>query len=178
MKLTVLLSGNGHLRVTLEVSTAARVSASVGLAVGAIGLYSPRMRAGGLATLDAVLNLTAAVLLSLGFLFIRQRRIARHRACMLGAFGVSVGFLVTYIVHHLQVGSVPYRGHGAWRALYFAILIPHVMLAAAVVPLAVTTITRALRGRFVQHKRIARWTLPIWLYVSVSGVLVYLMLYH
>ena len=136
------------------------------------------MRAGGLATLDALLNLTAALLLSLGFFFIRRRQIERHRACMLGAFGVSVAFLVTYLVHHAQVGSVPYRGTGIWRGVYLAILIPHVLLAAAVVPLALVTITRALKGRFPLHKRVARWTLPVWLYVSVSGVVVYLMLYH
>jgi uncharacterized membrane protein YozB (DUF420 family) len=132
----------------------------------------------GLASVNALLNLTAAVLLTLGFVFIRRRQIERHRFCMLSAFGVSVVFLITYLIHHAQVGSVAYRGHGIWRGVYFVILVPHVMLAAAVVPLAVTTIHRALKGRFVRHKRIARWTLPIWLYVSVSGVVVYWMLYR
>jgi putative membrane protein len=135
------------------------------------------MPVSSLATVDAALNATAAVLLSLGFFFIRRRQIERHRLCMLSAFGVSVAFLVTYLVHHAQVGSVPYRGQGIARMVYFAILIPHVVLAAAVVPLALTTLGRALKGRFELHKRIARWTLPIWLYVSVSGVVVYWMLY-
>lgn len=97
---------------------------------------------------------------------------------MLTAFGFSVAFLAVYLTHHAQVGSVPFRGTGWSRVVYFALLIPHVILATAVVPLAVTTIRRGLSGRVQEHRRIARKTLPIWLYVSVTGVLVYLMLYH
>jgi uncharacterized membrane protein YozB (DUF420 family) len=118
------------------------------------------------------------VLLLLGFVFIRQKKVAQHRACMLGAFGISTVFLVCYLIHHAQVGSVPFRGTGALRTLYFAILIPHVILAAAVVPMALTTIYRGLRGDVPRHKPLARVTLPVWLFVSLSGVAVYLMLYQ
>lgn len=131
-----------------------------------------------LPTLNAILNSLSALLLVLGFVFIKQKKIAAHRACMLGALGVSTVFLACYLVHHWQVGSVPFKGTGALRALYFAILIPHVLLAIAVVPLALTTISRGLKGQVDRHKRLARVTLPIWLFVSVSGVAVYLMLYQ
>lgn len=131
-----------------------------------------------LPAVNAVLNSTAAVLLVLGFVFIKQKKIAQHRACMLAAFGVSTVFLVCYLIHHARVGSVPFRGTGAARALYFAILVPHVLLAAAVVPMAVTTIYRGLKGNVVKHRPLARVTLPVWLFVSVSGVVVYLMLYQ
>ncbi len=131
-----------------------------------------------LPTLNALLNSLSALLLVLGFVFIKQKKIALHRACMLGALGVSTVFLACYLVHHWQVGSVPFKGKGALRALYFAILIPHVLLAIAVVPLALTTISRGLKGQLDRHKRLARVTLPIWLFVSVSGVAVYLMLYR
>ena len=129
------------------------------------------------ATTNAVFNLTSAVLLSVGYGCIRRRRIQAHRASMLGAFAASALFLVGYIIHHAQVGSVPYEGTGALRVLYFGLLIPHVLLAGPVLPLALFTIYRGLTGRFPEHRAIARWTLPVWLYVSVSGVLVYLMLY-
>ncbi|HEX2873780.1 MAG TPA: DUF420 domain-containing protein [Polyangiaceae bacterium] len=131
-----------------------------------------------LPTLNAILNSLSALLLVLGFVFIKQKKIAQHRACMLGALGVSTAFLISYLIHHWQVGSVPFKGTGAWRALYFAILIPHVLLAIAVVPLALTTISRGLKSQVERHKRLARVTLPIWLFVSVSGVAVYLMLYQ
>lgn len=131
-----------------------------------------------LPTLDALFNACAAVCLVLGYMFIRRRNIAAHRASMLTAFGFSVAFLATYLTHHAQVGSVPFHGTGLWRVAYFVLLIPHVLLAIAVVPLALTTIVRGLSGRVPEHRRIARKTLPIWLYVSVTGVLVYLMLYH
>ena len=131
-----------------------------------------------LPTVNATLNGLAAVLLSAGWLFIRRRRIAAHRACMVSAFTVSSLFLISYVAYHLQVGSVRYTGTGWTRTLYFCILITHVILAAAIVPLALVTITRAARGQYERHKRIARITLPIWLYVSVTGVIVYLMLYH
>ncbi len=131
-----------------------------------------------LPAVNAILNSIAALLLLLGFVFIKQKKIAQHRACMLGAFGVSTVFLVCYLIHHAQVGSVPFRGSAALRPIYFAILVPHVILAAAVVPLALTTIYRALKGDVAKHKRLARITLPVWLFVSVSGVAVYLMLYQ
>jgi uncharacterized membrane protein YozB (DUF420 family) len=131
-----------------------------------------------LPTLNAALNSLAGLLLLLGFVFIKQKKIAQHRACMLAAFGVSAAFLVSYLVHHAQVGSVPFQGPAALRPVYFAILVPHVILAAAVVPLALTTIYRGLKGNVVKHRPLARVTLPIWLFVSVSGVVVYLMLYQ
>jgi len=131
-----------------------------------------------LATLNATLNAACAVCLLTGFMLVKRRRLAAHRVCMLIAFSFSSLFLITYVLHHLQVGSVPFRGEGAWRGIYFAILIPHIVLAAPIVPLALFTLYRGWTGRLVQHKRIARWTLPLWLYVSVSGVLVYAMLYH
>ncbi|RYZ03685.1 MAG: DUF420 domain-containing protein [Myxococcales bacterium] len=131
-----------------------------------------------LPAVNAILNSISALLLVLGFVFIKQKKIAQHRACMLSALGVSAVFLVCYVIHHAQVGSVPFKGSGALRYLYFAILIPHVLLAAAVVPLALVTVSRGLKGRVDKHKRIARVTLPVWLFVSVSGVVVYLMLYQ
>lgn len=131
-----------------------------------------------LPTLNAILNSLAGALLIAGFVFIKQKKIAQHRACMLAALAVSAAFLTSYLIHHAQVGSVPYKGPAALRPLYFAILIPHVLLAVTVVPLALTTIYRGLKGRLVQHKSLARVTLPIWLFVSVSGVVVYLMLYQ
>jgi uncharacterized membrane protein YozB (DUF420 family) len=139
-----------------------------------------------LPTLNAILNTTSALLLALGFVFIKQKKIPQHRACMLAAFGVSCAFLVSYVIHHLRVGSVPFTGPAALRPVYFAILVPHVLLAISVVPLAVTTIARGLKTQMPaasnvdveRHRRLARVTLPIWLFVSVSGVVVYLMLYR
>jgi putative membrane protein len=131
-----------------------------------------------LATLNAALNATSAVLLASGYAMIRRRRIAAHRAFMIAAWIVSVMFLASYTVYHVFAGSRPYAGTGWLRGVYFVILISHVVLAAAVVPLAVTTLVRGLASRFEAHVRIARWTLPIWLYVSVTGVVVYVMLYR
>lgn len=131
-----------------------------------------------LPAINAVLNSTAALLLVLGFWFIKQRNIPAHKRCMLSAFGVSTVFLVCYLIHHYQVGSIPFRHGGPWRVLYFAILIPHVLLAAAVVPMALVTISRGLKGQFLRHKALARVTFPVWLFVSISGVVVYLMLYQ
>ncbi|HXK19464.1 MAG TPA: DUF420 domain-containing protein [Polyangiaceae bacterium] len=131
-----------------------------------------------LPTVNALLNSTAGVLLLLGFVAIKRKKIALHRACMLAAFVVSCVFLVCYVIHHLRVGSVPFRGPAALRPVYFAILVPHVLLAIAVVPLALTTISRGLKGNIAKHRPLARVTLPIWLFVSVSGVVVYLMLYR
>lgn len=131
-----------------------------------------------LPTLNAALNATSAVLLLLGWVLILRRKIDAHRRAMLSAFGCSIVFLVSYLVYHFQVGSVKFQGTGAVRTVYFAILLTHTVLAAAVPFLAVVTLSRALARRFDRHKRIARWTLPIWLYVSVTGVVVYWMLYQ
>jgi uncharacterized membrane protein YozB (DUF420 family) len=131
-----------------------------------------------LPALNATLNATSAVLLLTGYYFIRTGRRDRHRACMLSALVVSAAFLTSYVVYHAQVGSVPFQKTGPIRAVYFTILITHVVLAAAIVPLALVTVSRALASRFDRHRRVARWTLPLWLYVSVTGVVVYLMLYR
>lgn len=131
-----------------------------------------------LPTLNAALNATSAVLLVIGYLLIRARRIAAHRRAMLSAFTCSIVFLISYLVYHFQVGSVRFQGTGAVRTAYFAILLTHTVLAAAVPVLATITLSRALARRFDRHKKIARWTLPIWLYVSVTGVVVYWMLYQ
>lgn len=131
-----------------------------------------------LPAVNATLNALSAVLLFVGWLFIRRRNVPRHRACMLAAFTTSALFLTSYLVYHANVGSVPFTGQGTIRIVYFAILITHVILAAAIVPLALVTLSRALARRFDRHRRIARWTLPIWLYVSVTGVVIYVMLYR
>ena len=131
-----------------------------------------------LPTVNAALNAIAAVLLLIGYREIRRGRIARHRAAMIAACGISALFLVSYVTYHVHAGSRPFTGQGPIRIVYFTILISHVILAAAILPLALVTLTRALRERFDRHRAIARWTLPIWLYVSVTGVAVYLMLYH
>ena len=131
-----------------------------------------------LPTLNAALNALSALLLAVGWRLIRARRIVAHRRTMWSALAVSSAFLVSYLVYHFQVGSVRFQGAGAIRVLYFAILISHTLLAAAVPPLALVTLSRALGRRFDRHRAIARWTLPIWLYVSVTGVVVYWMLYQ
>jgi len=128
--------------------------------------------------LNAALNALAGMLLATGYVFIRQRRIRAHRACMIAAFVTSALFLTSYVVYHAQVGSRPFPGTGIARTVYFAILVPHVILAAAVLPMALVTLRRGLRRDDVRHRRIARWTLPIWLFVSVTGVVVYVMLYQ
>jgi len=131
-----------------------------------------------LPSVNAGLNATAAVLLVWGYTLIRRRRIAQHRKVMQTAFVVSCLFLVCYLVYHYQVGSVRFPKTGAIKTLYLAILGTHTLLAAAVPVLAIITLRRAQSARYDAHRRIARWTLPIWLYVSVTGVVVYLMLYH
>ncbi len=131
-----------------------------------------------LPTLNAVLNATSAVLLACGYRFIRRREIRAHRACMIAAFGVSVLFLISYLTYHYQVGSVRFPGTGWLRGIYLTILATHTVLAASVPPLAIITLSRAVGERFDKHRRLARWTLPIWMYVSVTGVIVYWMLYH
>ncbi len=135
------------------------------------------MSLASLPALNAALNASSAALLLSGYRFIRRRRIAAHRACMILALLASTLFLASYLYYHARVGSVPFRGRGLVRAAYFAILISHTVLAAAILPLAAVTVARAARADFGRHARIARVTLPIWLYVSVTGVVVYLMLY-
>ena len=131
-----------------------------------------------LPTVNAVLNSTSAVLLACGFAMIRRRRVTAHRACMIAAFAASLLFLTSYTIYHAQAGSHPFPGHGIARPIYFAILISHVTLAALILPMAILTLTRALRAQYAQHRKVARWTLPIWLYVSVTGVVIYVMLYR
>ena len=131
-----------------------------------------------LPTVNAILNGIAAVFLVVGWVLIRRRRMRAHRAAMLAALVCSVAFLASYLVYHAQVGSVRFQGTGAIRTVYFTVLLTHTVLAAAVPFLAAITLTRALQRRFPRHRAIARWTLPIWLYVSVTGVAVYWMLYH
>ena len=128
--------------------------------------------------LNAVLNGTAAVLLTTGLILIKQKRREAHKRVMLAAFTVSVLFLISYLVYHAQVGSVHYPHTGVLRIIYFSILGTHTVLAATVPVLAIITLRRALKGNFLRHKKIAKWTLPIWLYVSVTGVVVYMMLYQ
>ena len=130
-----------------------------------------------LPTLNAALNSLSAIFLFAGFLFIKFGNRKAHRACMLTAFACSMLFLISYLIYHYQVGTVGFKGQGWIRPVYFTILITHTILAIAVVPLALITLVRALRERFDAHRRIARWALPIWFYVSVTGVVVYLMLY-
>lgn len=130
-----------------------------------------------LPALNAALNSASALLLAAGWLFIRSGNVAAHRRCMLAALATSTLFLTSYLIYHYHVGSVPFTGQGWTRRLYFTILISHTSLAVTIVPLVLITLYRALRNRFDRHKRIARWTLPLWLYVSVTGVIVYGMLY-
>lgn len=130
-----------------------------------------------LPTLNAALNALCTVLLVIAYAHIRARRIDQHRRTMLAAFTTSVLFLISYVTYHAQVGSKPFPGAGLVRTAYFAILIPHVILAAAVVPMALVTLRRGLRRDDGRHRAIARWTFPIWLFVSVTGVIVYVMLY-
>jgi uncharacterized membrane protein YozB (DUF420 family) len=131
-----------------------------------------------LPALNAALNATCAALLVVGWVAIRRRRIGLHRACMLAACAASALFLVSYVVYHAVSGSRPFGGQGWIRVVYFPILVSHVVLAAVMVPFVLTTVYRALSGQFDRHVPLARRTLPVWLYVSVTGVLVYLLLYH
>ena len=128
--------------------------------------------------LNALLNSASAILLITGYYFIRQRNITAHKRCMLAALSTSGLFLVSYLVYHFEVGSVRFQGQGWVRTAYLAILLSHTVLATAIVPLVIITVVRALRKRFDRHRAIARWTLPLWIYVSVTGVIVYWMLYQ
>jgi uncharacterized membrane protein YozB (DUF420 family) len=131
-----------------------------------------------LPAVNATLNAISGVLLLVGYRLIRTRRIEQHRWCMLAAFATSTLFLASYLIYHAQVGSVRFTREGFVRPLYFTVLITHVALAATVLPLALVTLSRGLKGRFALHRKIARWTFPIWLYVSVTGVIVYVLLYQ
>jgi uncharacterized membrane protein YozB (DUF420 family) len=131
-----------------------------------------------LPAVNATLNGLSGILLLIAYTHIRARRIQQHRRFMIAAFATSSLFLVCYLVYHAQVGSVPFTRQGFVRPLYFTILITHVTLAATVVPLALVTLSRGLKARYPQHRRIARWTFPVWMYVSVTGVLVYVLLYQ
>ena len=139
---------------------------------------SPLIPVSQLPAVNAALNSLSAILLVGGYLFIKSRNIKAHKACMLSAFASSILFLASYLVYHYQVGSVPFKGQGGIRLVYFTILLTHTILATTVVPLALVTLFRAFKERFDAHRRIARWTFPIWLYVSVTGVIVYWMLYR
>ena len=131
-----------------------------------------------LPALNATLNAISFVLLTTGWFLIKSGRRQAHKWCMLAALAVSAMFLTSYVIYHLNVGSVPFQRTGWIRTVYFAVLVPHVILAAAIVPMILITLSRALSSRFDQHKAIARITLPLWLYVSVTGVVVYWMLYQ
>ena len=136
------------------------------------------MQVSDLPALNATLNGLAAIFLTAGYVQIRRGHRDVHKRCMLAALVTSALFLVSYVIYHLNVGSRPFPGQGAIRVIYFAILITHVVLAATTLPLALVTAARGLKGQYSRHVRIARWTLPIWLYVSVTGVVIYLMLYQ
>jgi uncharacterized membrane protein YozB (DUF420 family) len=131
-----------------------------------------------LPALNAILNATSAVCLLLGFIFIKRGDRKTHKTCMLGALVASALFLTSYVIYHAQAGSRPFPGQGPIRVVYFAILISHVVLAAVILPLAIVTTSRGLAGRFDRHRAIARWTFPLWMYVSLTGIVVYLMLYQ
>jgi len=132
-----------------------------------------------LPAINASLNGLSAIFLAAGFLFIRRKNMIAHRKCMIAAFAASTVFLVCYLTYHLSVRAVTkFSGQGWIRPVYFALLISHILLAMLILPLAIVTLTRGLRERFDLHRKIARWTWPIWMYVSVTGVLVYVMLYH
>jgi len=128
--------------------------------------------------IDATMNGTSAVLLLIGRGYIKRGQMAAHRAVMLAALVSSSIFLSCYLYYHFHVGSVHFQGQGIWRPIYFTILISHVILAAVIVPMIIITLSRGLRERFDRHRAIARWTFPLWMYVSVTGVIVYVMLYH
>jgi uncharacterized membrane protein YozB (DUF420 family) len=131
-----------------------------------------------LPAVNATLNAISTIFLVVGWTFIRRGDMRRHRFCMLAAFVTSALFLTSYVVYHANVGSVPFQRQGVIRTVYFGILLTHIVLAALILPLALVTLSRALSRRFDRHRSIARWTLPIWLYVSVTGVVIYLMLYQ
>jgi putative membrane protein len=127
---------------------------------------------------NAFLNFSSFVLLTCGYFFIRRKNIIAHRNCQIAALSVSVLFLISYVTYHSQHGATSFTGQGIVRPVYFVILTSHTILAVVIVPFVIITVLRAKRGDFLRHRAIARWTLPMWLYVSITGVIVYLMLYH
>jgi putative membrane protein len=131
-----------------------------------------------LSTVNAILNGLSAIFLILGFIFIKRRNVQFHRASILTAFTLSVLFFISYLFYHHHAGSVPYAHHDWTRPLYFTILISHIILAVVMIPLILMSLWYALKERFEQHKRLVKWTWPIWIYVSLSGLIIYLMLYH
>lgn len=131
-----------------------------------------------LPAVNAALNATSAMLLISGYRFIRRRQVTAHRRCMIAACTTSALFLLSYLVYHYNIGSMPFSGQGWVRPLYFTILISHTILAIVILPMVVVTLFRAWKTDFVKHARLARWTLPVWLYVSVTGVIIYFMLYQ
>ncbi len=131
-----------------------------------------------LPAVNATLNTISAFLLVIGYVLIRRGQAQQHRLCMLAAFVTSALFLASYVIYHLNVGSVAFTGQGTIRIVYFTILISHIILAIIILPMVIVTLLRALRGQLESHRRIAKWTLPLWLYVSVTGVVVYWMLYQ
>lgn len=170
--------------VTIGVLTLVVVGLVGALMAGGGGARPGTFDVTALPLVNACLNAVSAGLLVAGWIFIRRRRVAAHVTCMLGAFAVSTLFLLSYVTYHYHVGSRPFTGQGWIRPVYFTLLFTHIVLAAGIVPLALTTIYRGWRGAtdplagFARHVRIARWTLPVWLYVSITGVLVYWLLYH
>ena len=135
------------------------------------------MEISDLPALNATLNALSAVCLTAGYVFIKRRDRVNHMRAMLAALGTSAVFLVSYVVYHANIGSKPFPGHGVVRVIYLTILFTHVVLAAVILPMALVTARRGLRGRFDRHVPLARWTLPLWMYVSVTGVVIYMMLY-
>ena len=136
------------------------------------------MSVSDLPALNAMLNATSAVLLTIGWALIRRKRVELHRKVMIAAFCTSVVFLVSYLIYHAQVGSVRFTKQGPIRIVYFTILLTHTILAAAIVPMVLMSLSRGLKRQVARHRAIARWTMPLWLYVSITGVIVYLMLYR
>jgi putative membrane protein len=128
--------------------------------------------------LNAALNASSFILLTSGYFFIRRGRVIAHRNCQLSALTASILFLISYVVYHAHHGTTRFTGQGIARTAYFTILTTHTILAVVIVPFVIVTLRRALRGDFLRHRALARWTLPMWLYVSITGVVVYLMLYH
>jgi putative membrane protein len=131
-----------------------------------------------LPTLNAILNATSGILVLIGYVMIRRKKVYAHRACMIGAVTTSIIFLISYVIYHSQAGATRFAGTGWSRPFYFTILISHTILAITIVPFVIVTLRRALKGQFARHLKIAKWTFPMWLYVSITGVLVYFLLYH
>jgi uncharacterized membrane protein YozB (DUF420 family) len=131
-----------------------------------------------LPALNAILNATSGILIIIGYVMIRRKKVAAHRACMIGAVSASIIFLISYLIYHFNVGATRFAGTGWSRPFYFTVLISHTILAVTLVPFVILTLRRALKGDFARHRKIARWTFPMWVYVSITGVIVYFMLYH